>query len=61
MFCLYLFIHFNYCLSNNYGQDIPSENSAEKDLVDFYGRSDEYSNELGNLRFLSNFVSHFKL
>ena len=50
MLCLNLLIHSNYGHTSNHGKHSPSEKSAEEDLVDFYGKSDEYSNESGNLK-----------
>merc|ERR1712212_463006 len=45
MLCLNLLIHFNYGHSYKHGKHRPSESSVEEDLVDLYGKSDEYSNE----------------
>ena len=59
MLCLYLFIHSNYCLSYNYGQESPSETSSEENLADFYGRSDEYLNESGKLWCFCYFICHY--
>ena len=50
MLCLNLFIHSNYGHSDKHGKHRPSESSVEEDLADFYGKSDEYSNESGNLK-----------
>ena len=50
MLCLNLFIYSNYGHSSDHGKHSPSENSVEEDLADFYGKSDEYSNESGNLK-----------
>ena len=59
MLCLSLLIHSNYGHSSKHGKHRPSESSVEEDLTDFYGKSDDNSNESGNLKCFEHLLSDY--
>ena len=52
-------IHSNVALQKHQYQSSLSQDSAEGDLSDLYGRDDDYSDSLGNIYYFDTLVSHY--
>ena len=52
-------IHSNVALQKHQYQSSLSQDSAEGDLSDLYGRDDDYSDSLGNIYYFDTLVSYY--